>query len=118
MAKEQEKDGNFRPIPPENIEIIDGSFVKAEDELLPLCAMCQKSKLTCEDETVKEIELPMQEGDDPSEEIFGRKLQPDGTYIEMGLGFKIIDGVKAGIYQNEKDMPTPIICIYFHPKTG
>ena len=101
----------------EPLVIKDRTFVQTEGEFLPLCKMCKKSPMTCDNDLIRLIEMPMISGDAPELEIRGTRKLPSGEMSEeMGLGFKLVDGVKAGIYKTTEDMPEPIICKLFDPK--
>ena len=101
----------------EEYKILDGTFVKAEKEFLPLCKMCAKSPMTCENDMVREIEMPMEAGDDPESEVIGKVRLPSGEMSEnKGLGFKHVDGVKTGFYKTVDDLSEPVICEFFTPK--
>lgn len=95
------------------------SVVKAGNEFLPLCKMCIKSPMTCDNNYIREVEILMTEGDNPSEEIIGEIRLPDGSLLKnVKLGFRIVDGVEAGIYTSEEDIMMPFICDFFEPKSG
>ena len=97
--------------------IPDGTFIKAGEEFLPLCKMCVKSPMTCENDMVREIEMPMEAGDDPESEVIGKVRLPSGEMSEnKGLGFKHVDGVKTGFYKTADDLPEPVVCEFFTPK--
>ncbi len=116
MTMQERPDGNYNYIPPESIVIPKESVVKAGEEMLPLCAMCTKSRLTCENSFVREVEIPITANDAPEDEVIGFEKQSDGTFRKCGLGFKFLDGVKAGVYRSEEDIPTPFICEFFNQK--
>ena len=97
--------------------IPDRTFIKAGKEFLSLCKMCKKSPLTCENDFIKEIEVPMEPGDAPELEVIGKVRLPSGEMSEeKGLGFKLADGVKTGFYKTEEDIPDVWICQTFDPK--
>lgn len=99
------------------IKIPDGTFIKAKDELLPLCKMCTKSPMTCNNEPNRWIDMPMEPGDDPNMESREVIILPSGEMIKgTGLGFKLVDGVKSGFYKTEEDIPVPFIYEFFTPK--
>ncbi len=89
------------------------SFVKAGDELLPLCHMCVYSPLTCENTYVRDVNVPLEDGDEPT---IGLLRQPDGSLQRHAFQFKTVDGVAAGIYKKEEDIPAPFICDLFQQK--
>ena len=91
-------------------------FVKAGNEYLLLCAMCVKSRMTCDNLHIREIEVPLEVGDNSSLEIRYKKRLEDGTYEEFGRRTKFIDGVKAGIIKSEDEIPIPVICMWFEQK--
>lgn len=97
------------------IVIPDEYIVKAEGELLPLCHMCKKSRMTCDNDLVKMTFVPLDESDDPSEGVVFKRTD-NGSMVEENSGFKYIDGVKAGIYMREEDIPIPYLCAWFAPK--
>lgn len=105
--------GPFKDREGNDIFVSSGSFVKAEDELLPLCSMCAYSPLTCENTYVREVEVALEEGDEPT---IGWLRQPDGSFQRSEFQFKTVDGVAAGIYRNAEDIPAPFICDYFELK--
>ena len=97
--------------------IPDGTFIKAGEEFLPLCKMCVKSPMTCENDSIREIEVPMESEDDPKLEVVGKVRLPSGEMSEdRGLGFKHVDGVKTGFYKTADDLPEPFVCEFFTPK--
>ena len=101
----------------EEYKMLDGTFIKAEKDFLPLCKMCTKSPMTCDNYFIKEIEVPLEPGDDPQLEIRGKTRLPSGEMSEeKGLGFKLVDGVKTGFYKTLDDLPEPVICEFFTPK--
>ena len=100
----------------EDYVIADGTYVKAQEEFLPLCKVCKKFPMTCDNEFIREVEVPMEPNDDPALEVRGRERLPSGEMSEeIGLGFKLVDGVKAGVYKTENDLPTPFVCEQFTP---
>lgn len=101
----------------ENHVIKGGTYIKAQEEFLPLCKMCKKFPTTCDNQFIKEVEVPIEPNDDLTLEVRGRRRLPSGEMSEeMGLGFKIVDGVKTGIYKTEDDMPEMVICHSFDLK--
>ncbi len=97
--------------------IPDGTFIPTGKEFLPLCKMCIKSPMTCENGSAREIWVPMEPGDDPKLEVWGASRLPSGEMPEMkGLGLKVIDGVKVGFYKKASDLRTVIICESFTRK--
>lgn len=103
----------FKDYQGRDIIIPPASIVEAGNEFLPLCTMCKKSRLTCENVYIREIEVPLEEGDNPDDEVVGKVRQPDGSYLTKGLGFKIVDGVEAGLIKTEEDMPMAFVCEWF-----
>ena len=100
--------------PGEKFIITDGTFIKAGEEFLPLCKMCVKSPMTCDNDLVREVEVPMEPGDDPKLEVVGRVRLPSGEMSEnKGLGVKHVDGVKTGFYKTVDDLPQPFVCEFF-----
>ena len=101
----------------ETYKISDLTFIKAGGEFLSLCKMCKKSPMTCDNTSIREVALPMEPGDDPELEIKGNKRLPSGEMSElMGLGFKLVDGIEAGIYKTEEYLPSVFVCEMFDPK--
>lgn len=98
------------------IKFRDGTFIQAENELLPLCKMCSKSPMTCENDINRWVEAPMEPGDDPNLEVKSVKLSFGKISEEEGLGFKYVDGVKTGFYKTADDIPEPSMCGFFTPK--
>lgn len=95
----------------------DGTYIKAQEEFLPLCKMCKKTPMTCDNQFIKEVNIPLEPNDDPTLEVRGRRRLPSGEMSEeMRLGFKIVDGVKAGIYKTEDDFPKISVCHSFDLK--
>ncbi len=119
MTFKERPDGRFDFIAPDPSKIRAprrDSIVKAGDELLELCQMCIKSRLTCDNKLNRDVEVPMEADDDPALEVIGYLKQDDGTFIEERLGTKAVDGFKAGIYKTEADIPIPFVCKWFEPK--
>lgn len=114
MSFERQPSGKFGYNPPKEIMIPESSIIEADDDLLPLCAMCTKSRLNCENIYIRQVEVEVEPGD-PGE-VVGLVRQKDGTYIKQGLGFKFADGVAEGIYNDEEDIPIPVVCEWFNPK--
>lgn len=94
-----------------------GSFVRADDEFLRLCAMCKKSRLNCENFYVREVEFPLSADENPDDhgQLISRR-QPDGSFREFRMDYKIVDGVEAGLMKSEADIPIPSTCTFFDPK--
>jgi len=119
MSLIERPDGKFDFVPPDpkQIKIPKDYIVKAGDELLELCQMCKKSRLTCDNEVIREVKVPLEADDDPALGVITYVRQNDGTYVKFSLSFKIVDGVIAGIYKSEEDIPIPFVCAWFEPKT-
>lgn len=98
------------------IVLPSSSIVDADGDLLPLCAMCKKSRMTCENIYIREIQVPLRDGDDPNDEVIGDVRQPDGSYLRQRLGYKIVDGVATGLIKSEDDIPIPVACTWFEQK--
>jgi hypothetical protein len=115
--QERSSDGLYDYIPPRKIVIPDTRIVMAEEKFLfPLCTMCKHSRLTCDNGEIKGVEVPMEPGDDPADEVISYIQQLNGTYKKQGMGTKVIDGVKAGILNSEEDIEIPFVCGFFKPK--
>jgi hypothetical protein len=120
MTYKENAEGSFdyAPYEPNDIIILRESIVKTGEDLLELCYMCTKSRLNCDNDGIRDIEVPLGPDDDPTLEVTGFRKQQNGTYIKTGLGFKIVDGIESGIYKAEEDIPIPIVCMWFDPKSG
>ena len=95
----------------------DNAKVKAEGTYLPLCAMCQKSRLNCDNFYIREVEVPLDQTNNPDDdEVIGQVKQGDGSIVFLRLGYKIVDGVAAGIMKEENDIPIPFLCDWFTQK--
>ena len=91
--------------------IPDLTFIKTEVKFLPLCKTCVKSPMTCDNDFIRKIEVPMEPGDDPKLEVKRKVRLPSGEMSEeKGLGFKRVDGVYAGFYKTENDLPKVFVC--------
>lgn len=101
---------------PKKIIIDDKTVVKAEDELLPLCSMCKKSRLICENTYMRDVEVPMEKGDLPELEIIEEVKRPNGEFEKRRTGLKWVDGVKEGMYKTEEDIPMPFVCEWLELK--
>lgn len=101
--------GKFKDPFGNEIKILSNSFVEANGEFLPLCAMCKKSRLTCENVDIRQVPDP-----DAPITFISIRLE-DGT-IHEAPSVKHIDGVEAGIIKTEQDVPIPLVCIWFDIK--
>ena len=116
MNPEKLPNGNFRIEPIRKIVFSDRAMVKAEGEMLPMCSMCQYSKLNCPNEYIRQINVPMVEGDSEDLEIIEYRRVMGNEFKRFHTGMKSVDGVAAGIITGIDDIPTPIYCDEFKPK--
>lgn len=95
----------------------DGSKVRAGEELLYLCRMCKKSRLTCGNYLIREVEVPLSPEENPEDHgQLVQERQPDGSILEFRTSTKRVDGVKTGLLTQEVDIPIPTVCDYFELK--
>lgn len=118
MPKENPRDIHFDANGADYV-IPGDSFVRLSDDefMEDLCNICRHSRLNCANIYVREVEIPLADNenlDDHGTRV--QQRQPDGTLINLIVPFKWVDGIKAGIYKTEKDVPQPFICQWFEPK--
>ena len=91
------------------VTILGDSFVEADGDFLPLCSMCKKSRMTCENVGIRQVP-------DPREPLrYVEFLLDEGTVHKAPVA-KMIDGVEAGIIKCEDDIPIPLMCMWFDMK--
>lgn len=95
-----------------------GGFVPYGNENLPLCSMCTKSRMSCDNPYVRDVLVPLEKGDPRELEIPERVRLVDGSFAENMTGLKHVDGVDAGIFQTEDEIPIPMICEWFTSKNN
>lgn len=91
------------------VTMLGNSFVSADGDLFPLCSMCKKSRLTCENDYIRRVR-------DPNEPLKDITFDLDDGTIHTAPMAKMIDGVEAGIIKSEEDIPIPLVCEWFDMK--
>jgi hypothetical protein len=114
MNTERDTTGEPDPIEPIGIIIDSDHIVDADGEYLELCYMCKKSRLTCENDMIRAVKVPVEPGDPNEVSIYRRN--EDGVLYLQPAGFKKVDGVKEGLISSESEIPIPFICEWFEPK--
>lgn len=87
------------------------------DSFLPLCDMCQNSKMDCPNPYIREVFVPLEEGDPPELEVKEYVSAPDGGLMLVPSGEKFVkDGVEAGIFTSPDRIDPPLGCMWFLTK--